>query len=79
MASVTKQAKVVAIGEHGALPGPTDPATQLVTRVPTMTLTIVLGLGTSGEQRQTFMLLEADYVALGRPGYGADITVTLSA
>lgn len=78
MSAVMKSATVVAIGERAAIPGPADPHTGAPARVPTMSLTIVLGKGTAGEQRSTFMLLESDYDALGRPAYGAAIDVTLT-
>jgi hypothetical protein len=58
-------------------PNPQDPeGAPLV--IPTMTLGLVLGRDTRGEQRVTFMVLEMDYEALGRPGFGDEVDVTLT-
>lgn len=78
MASVSKQALVNSIGESAPIAGPPDPTTGEPTTVETMTMGILLGKDTSGEQRLVFMLLADDYDALGRPGYGDAIDITLT-
>ena len=77
MAPVTKQAKIVTVSESSELVMRDESGAE-VGRVPTVTMNVVLGEATPGEQRVGFMILEADYDALGRPGIGSAIEVTLS-
>ena len=69
---VTKHATLFTISEGASLPDGQGG------EVDTMSLGIVLGKGTPGEQRVTFMVLASDYEELGSPGFGAAIDVTLT-
>ena len=72
MASVDKSATVYTISESAPIANPAGGT------IDTMSLGIVLGKDTPADHRVSFMVLASDYAALGSPGYGAAITVTLA-
>lgn len=72
MGSVTKHATLFTISESAPIPDGTGG------EIATMSLGIVLGKDTPGEQRVMFMVLATDYEALGSPGFGSAIDVSLT-
>lgn len=75
MATVTKIAYICGIGEAAPLVETVD-GEQV--QVPTMTLSVLLGRGTPGEQRQSFMVLQQDYTDLDSPSFNDQVAITLS-